>query len=148
MPERKIMILPSIVPGAAWLFQPLSRPPIGLDLRLVDPEEFNKLLAAGWQLDHHVHNGVVPLENSAIYHLIKYTTEELQALQQAQEEKKSFSLKAASLISVPLADVDAKLKDGYEIIPDKIYAKEAVLIKWQKPEATKEQASSEKVDTP
>jgi hypothetical protein len=113
--------------------------------------QFNELLSAGWQLDRNVHNGVVPLQNVAIYHLIKYTAEELKALQearaQAQEEKKSFSLKAASLISVPLADVDAKLKDGYEIIPDKIYAKDAVLVKWLSPEAAKQPPSSEKEET-
>lgn len=96
--------------------------------------KLNDLLSDGFHLDKNVHSGVIALESSAIYHLIKYSAEEIEALQQEQEEKKSFSLKAASLISVPLADVDAKLKEGYEIVPDKIYAKEAVLVKWQKKE--------------
>jgi len=119
MPERQIVILPEILQGDGAI------------------GHFNDLLSKGWQLDRNVHNGVVPLQNAAIYHLIKYTPEEITALQQArmqeQEEKKAFSLKAASLISVPLAEVDAKLKEGYEIVPDKIYAKEAILVKWQQP---------------
>lgn len=120
MPERKIAI-----------YTPFS------STSFID--SFNGLLAEGWRLDKSVHNGVVSLENSVVYHLTKYSAEELQALQQAQEEKKSFSLKAVSLISVPLADVDAKLKEGYEIIPEKIYAKEAVLIKYAPEKAGEKQ---------
>jgi len=126
MPERQIMILYMV--------------DIDSDTH---KKAFNDLLAAGWQLDRSVHNGVVPLQNTAIYHLIKYTSDELETMQKAQEEKKSFSFKAASLISVPLADVDAKLKEGYEIVADKIYAKEAILVKYQKPEAAKEQPNKE-----
>jgi hypothetical protein len=99
-------------------------------------EEINKLLSDGWRLDRTINgSGIVPLENSAIYHLIKYSADEIALMEQEKQEKeKSFSLKAESMISVPLADVDAKLKEGYEIIPDKIYAKEAVLVKWPKKE--------------
>jgi hypothetical protein len=99
-------------------------------------EEINKLLSEGWRLDRTINgSGIIPLENSAIYHLIKYSADEIVLMEQEKQEKeKSFSLKAESMISVPLADVDAKLKEGYEIIPDKIYAKEAVLVKWPKKE--------------
>jgi hypothetical protein len=106
------------------------------------PDNFNKLFNEGFQLDRTIHgSGIVALENASIYHFIKYSPEEIAALQTVEEEKeKKISFKAVSMISVPLADVDAKLKEGYEIIPDKIYAKEAVLIKWPSDVGKKEGA--------
>ena len=123
MPERKVLVYAQTVLSAH-----LTVPNVF--------EEINKLLSEGWRLDRTINgSGIIPLENSAIYHLIKYSADEIALMEQEKQEKeKSFSLKAESMISVPLADVDAKLKEGYEIIPDKIYAKEAVLVKWPKKE--------------
>jgi len=123
VPERKVLVYAQTVLSAH-----LTVPNVF--------EEINKLLSEGWRLDRTINgSGIIPLENSAIYHLIKYSADEIVLMEQEKQEKeKSFSLKAESMISVPLADVDAKLKEGYEIIPDKIYAKEAVLVKWPKKE--------------
>lgn len=123
MPERKVVVYAQTVLSAH-----LTVPNVF--------EEINNLFSQGWRLDRTVNgSGIVALENSAIYHLIKYSADEIAAIEeQKQEKEKPFSLKAASLISVPLADVDAKLKEGYEIVPEKIYAKEAVLVRWPKKE--------------
>ena len=39
-----------------------------------------------------------------------------------------------ALIDSPLADVNARLAEGYRVMPDKIYAKSAVLVKYRIPE--------------
>lgn len=45
----------------------------------------------------------------------------------------------------PLADVNAWITEGYKIMPDKIYAKSAVLVKYAAPKLTPEQKSVEAI---
>lgn len=90
------------------------------------PKHFDEvaiLLKEGWQLDTRIHRGIITLDMAVVYHLVKYTEEEKQQLT-------PFEPSITSVISVPIEEVDSKLKDGYEI--KELYAKTATLIKYQK----------------
>jgi len=67
---------------------------------------------------------IVRLENAAIYHLVKYSEEELQA-QEVEEEQRIMSIK-----SVNIEDADELLDQGYEV--KDTYAKTVTVIKKEK----------------
>jgi DNA-directed RNA polymerase subunit RPC12/RpoP len=46
------------------------------------------------------------------------------------EVKEKPSPKITALIDVPLAEVNAKITEGYVVLPDKIYSKNAILVKF------------------
>lgn len=79
--------------------------------------------------EFHPHKSVVTTDDAILIMLVKYTPEEKA---QFVEKPDIESVNVESLIDVPLSEVDTKLKEGYEVIPDKIYAKSAVLIKKRK----------------
>lgn len=96
---------------------------------LVEAERaiLEKYLNNGYEF--HPHKSVVTTDNAILLMLVKYTPEEKA---QFIEKPDIESVNVDSLIDVPLSEVDVKLKEGYEVIPDKIYSKSAVLIKKRK----------------
>jgi len=87
--------------------------------------ELSKLIDAlsdGYILDPMFNSKPLRLENSVIYHIAKFTEEEL-----AELEKEPVESKIVSVRSVELDGVDELLKEGYTV--HALYAKNAVLTK-------------------
>jgi len=87
--------------------------------------EVNRLLEQGWVLDPDIYDGrPIRLENSVVYHLVKY--EEGEEPVEAEGPAGKFD-GVVSVRSVPLNEVDELLAEGYEVV--ELYAKTATLIK-------------------
>ncbi len=76
-------------------------------------------LKEGWILDPELKT--IRLDDSVVYHLIKYSEEEMTVLQEQTEER------IASIKSVNIEEADEYLKQGYEI--KDTYAKTVTIIK-------------------
>jgi len=85
-------------------------------------ESVNRELNNGWILDPLFNSKPIRLENAVIYHLAKFTEEELMELQEEPVESEIVSVR-----SVGLDGVDELLKEGYTV--HALYAKNAVLVK-------------------
>ena len=80
----------------------------------------NEQMQKGWILNPEIYAGKpLRLDNAVVYHIVKYTEEEMVELNKKEE--------IVSVKSVDLNDVDALLKEGYTV--KELYAKNAVLIK-------------------
>jgi len=118
---------------------------------------FQKLIDAlkdGWILDPTLYlSGGRPqpmrLENAVIYHLIKYTNEELVAMAEEQkvfeqsEIDKKLGLKIIKIAKVPWEEVNDLLDKGYVIRQE--WAKEALLYLYEKEESEVIQNGKEKI---
>jgi hypothetical protein len=85
-------------------------------------------LSEGWQLDKAVYQsgGIakpIILENAVVYHLIKYSAEEIEEQQKQEEEKESKVIKVARESTVE--GVNKRLDEGYVIVQE--WAKETLL---------------------
>ena len=92
--------------------------------------EINNIFLKGWMLDPMFKSNPIRLDTAAIYHIIKYTEEELEALTKGEEEEVTLGEfdDLTGAISVNLGDeVEEKIKEGYKVY--KIYAKNVVMIK-------------------
>jgi len=89
-----------------------------------DAKHIECCLKEGWVLDPELK--IVRLDNVAIYHFVKYTEEELLALETVEEPKGKFA-DVSSIKSVAIDEADDLLKQGYEILDT--YAKTVTLIK-------------------
>lgn len=88
-----------------------------------DFEIVNAELQKGWILNPNIYDGKpLRLEAAVVYHLAKYSEEELTELNQKEE--------IVSVKSVDLNEVDDLLKEGYVV--KELYAKNAVLVKMGK----------------
>ena len=80
----------------------------------------NEHLENGWILNPHINNGQpIVLNDGVIYHLSFYTKAEIHA----QEDKS----KIVSVLSVPIADADYYIRQGYEV--DQTFSKTVNLVK-------------------
>jgi len=83
-----------------------------------------QLLADGWILDPNIYKGVpMRLETGIVYHLIKYSEEELAA----RAREKELEPQIVDVKKVPHDEVEALVKQGYKV--ETIYAKDVVLVK-------------------
>ena len=82
-----------------------------------------------WVLDPIFNSKPIRLENTIVYHLIKYSEEE--EIQRLQTGPKAVSIK-----KVPHNEADELLKQGY-VLKD-TYAKDVVLVKYEEKEKKKQ----------
>lgn len=96
-------------------------------------EQVKKLREEGWVMDRQFGSRPVELGTVAVYHMVLFSEEEKQKM---QEERFPKELKIISVKSAPLEEIDNWIKEGYEVVEDKVYAKNAVLFKYEtaKPE--------------
>ncbi len=92
-----------------------------IDTRFI---EVAKLFSEGWVLNPELKPYTT--DNAVIYHLIKYTLEELEQMKTEAEQ----TLKLVSVKSVDINEVDPYLAEGYEV--KDFYAKTVTLIKKNK----------------
>ena len=83
-------------------------------------------LTEGWTLDPDFNSNPVKLDTVAFYHLVKLTDEEQIEMDQQPTGKYD---DVTSIRSVPIAEADALLNQGYVILDT--YAKTVTLIKKQ-----------------
>ena len=119
MPERKIFVL--IVEAAN-----------NYDRNAIATQATSlcQLLAEGWVLDSSMYQSAgrpqpLRLENSVVYHLVKYSKKELEKM------AKPTGPIVVSIKKVPHDEADALLKKGY--ILKENYAKDVVLVKYEGP---------------
>ena len=89
-----------------------------------DFDNVNVLLGGEWVLNPVLK--IARLDAAVVYHLVKYSEEELKAGEEKEERFKIVSLK-----SVEINDADGMLAKGYEVLDskDKVYAKTMILVK-------------------
>ena len=92
--------------------------------------EINDLISEGFVLNPDF--GLVRFENSAVYHLVKYTDEELEALKGDEE----LDPEIASIRSVAINDADQLIEQGYTV--KDTFAKTVTLIKYAEVETETE----------
>lgn len=101
-------------------------------IRTVHQEHYDQvvqLLEGGWILDPSIYKATpMRLETGIVYHLIRYTEDELAALAREKELEPQIQ----SMVKVPYAEVDALLEQGYTVKDS--YAKDVVLVKTGAPE--------------
>jgi len=89
----------------------------------VNYSDVNERFEDGWILDPAIYDGrPLRLDNAVVYHLVKYTEEEREQLEQQPIEYKVISIR-----NVPTNDADELIQQGYEIADR--YAKTVTLIK-------------------
>ena len=89
-----------------------------------DYDEVAQLLGQDWILDNQISEGQpVGLEDGVVYHLVKFTEEELETL----AREKELEPQTQSVKKVPYDQVDEMLKKGYEI--KDTYATHAIMVK-------------------
>lgn len=97
---------------------------IALAFNQKDYDEVVQLLADGWILDPQIYKATpMRLEASVVYHLVKFSEEELAA----RAKEKELEPQIQSMVKVPYAEVDALLEQGYTIKDS--YAKDVVMVK-------------------
>lgn len=85
----------------------------------------NSHMQNGWAINPYISGGKpLRLEHAVVYHLIKFSPEEIAGLNQKEQ--------IVSVKSVDLNEVDALLEQGYVV--KELYAKNAVLVKMGKKE--------------
>jgi len=88
-----------------------------------DFDVINVLLNEGWILNPSIYGGKpLRLDNAVVYHLIKYTPEEVFELSQVEPEDQIVSVR-----KVEHEQVDQWIKKGYQV--REIYANHTVLVK-------------------
>jgi hypothetical protein len=86
--------------------------------------EVVKLVDQGWLLDSAMYEGrPLRLEDAVVYHLIKFSAEELAAMAKEAELEPEI----ISMVKVPYDKVDELLEKGYKV--KDTYAKDVVLTK-------------------
>ena len=109
-------------------------------------------LQNGWVLDPSVYTSAgkarpVVLENAVIYHLIKYTEEELEAMAKEKELvetdifNKKQGPKVLQVAKVPWEEVNDLLQKGYRIQQE--WSKEALLYLYEAEEPSSEQVNAD-----
>ena len=94
-----------------------------------DYDQVVQLLGDGWILDTRIYDGrPMRLEAAIVYHLVKFSEEELAAL----AYEKLLEPQILSMVKVPYAEVDALLEQGYTVKDS--YAKDVVMVKIGAPE--------------
>ena len=88
-------------------------------------EKISKMLMEGWDIIGQINDGnPLVVGEDIIYHLVKFSKEDIDTVEGQNKQNEILSM-----ISVPINDIDQKLAEGYTIMEDKVYAKNAILIK-------------------
>ncbi|GAI96063.1 unnamed protein product, partial [marine sediment metagenome] len=92
-------------------------------------DEIVTLLDQGWILDPNIYKGApMRLEEAIIYHLIKFTPEELAA----KAKEKQLEPQIVDVKKVPHEEVKDLVKQGFKV--ETLYAKDVVLVKMGVPQ--------------